>query len=238
RNETVHKLIATAVLVIIWITPLGSNNALYPSMNNLFIVAPAVLFMIWNELFKGRNFYELLDLEARNTMVATRISLFLLIVTATVQCIIFGFVFIFRDTGFPAQNSTRIEGNEVLAGMHTNPERAALIEALTSYVEDKGYEGKRAIFYGDIPGLEYILKMPCAISHTWPNLGSFSYDEFANDIDSLDDKPIVFINTDYMADPYNPNKSERKEEYLDKYLEENGYSLSAKIEYIAIYSAY
>ena len=237
RNELAHKLIATAVLVIIWITPLGSNNALYPSMNNLFIVAPAVLFMIWNELFKGRNFYELLDLEARNTMVATRISLFLLIVTATIQCIIFGFVFIFRDPGFPVRNSTKIEGNEVLAGMHTNPERAALIEELTSYVSDKGYEGKRAIFYGDIPGLEYILKMPCAISHTWPNLGSFSYDEFANDIDSLTDKPIVFINTDYMADEYNPNKSYRKEDYLEEFLEENGYSLSAKIEYIAIYSA-
>ncbi len=237
RNELAHKLIATAVLVIIWITPLGSNNALYPSMNNLFIVAPAVLFMIWNELFKGRNFYELLDLEARNTMVATRISLFLLIVTATIQCIIFGFVFIFRDPGFPVSNSTKIEGNEVLAGMHTNPERAALIEELTSYVSDKGYEGKRAIFYGDIPGLEYILKMPCAISHTWPNLGSFSYDEFANDIDSLTDKPIVFINTDYMADEYNPNKSYRKEDYLEEFLEENGYSLSAKIEYIAIYSA-
>ena len=237
RNELVHKLIATAVLVIVWITPLGSNNSLYPSMNNLFLVAPAVLFMIWNELFKGRNFYEILDLEARNTMVATRIIFFLLIVTATIQCILFGFVFIFRDTGFPTQNSIKIEGNEVLVGMHTNPERAALIEELTSYVNDKGYKGQRAIFYGDIPGLEYILKMPCAISHTWPNLGSFSYDEFANDIDSLDDKPIIFINTDYMADAYNPNKSYRKEQYLEDFLTENGYSLSAKIEYIAIYSA-
>ena len=130
-----------------------------------------------------------------------------------------------------------IEGNEVLVGMHTNPERAALIEELTSYVNDKGYKGQRAIFYGDIPGLEYILKMPCAISHTWPNLGSFSYDEFANDIDSLTDKPIIFINTDYMADPYNPNKSAEKEKYLEDFLAENGYSLSAKIEYIAIYSA-
>ena len=237
RNDLAHKLIATAVLVIIWITPLGSNNSLYPSMNNLFLVAPAVLFMVWNELFKGRNFYEILDLEARNTMVATRIIFFLLIVSATIQCIIFGFVFIFRDPGFPAKNNTRIEGNEVLVGMHTNPERAALIEELTSYVNDKGYEGRRAIFYGDIPGLEYILKMPCAISHTWPNLGSFSYDEFANDIDSLDDKPIIFINMDYMADPYNPNKSAEKEQYLEDFLAENGYSLSAKIEYIAIYSA-
>ncbi|MBP5494845.1 MAG: hypothetical protein J6X97_07080 [Lachnospiraceae bacterium] len=237
RNDIEHKLIATAVLVIVWISPLGSNNALYPSINNLFIVAPAVLFMIWNELFKGRNFYEVLDLEARNTMVATRISMFLLIVTITIQCIIFGFVFVFRDPGFPTKNSTKIDGNEVLVGMHTNPERAALIEELTSYVNDKDYEGRRAIFYGDIPGLEYILKMPCAISHTWPNLGSFSYDDFVKDIDSLEDKPIIFINTDYMADAYNINKSYRKEQYLEDFLEKNGYSLSAKIEYIAIYSA-
>lgn len=237
RTDVEHKLIALAVIVIIWITPLGSNNALFPSINNLFIVGPAVIFMCWNELFKGRNFYEILDLEAKNTMVATRITVALLLISVMVHCFIFGIVFIFRDTGFPAANHTRIEGNEVLAGMHTNSQRAALIEELTGYIEEQDLEGQRAIFYGDIPGLGYILKMPCAISHTWPNLGSFSYDEFVKDIDGIEDKPIVFINTDYMKDEYNPNKSVPKEQYLQEFLDKNGYSLNAKIEYIAIYSA-
>ncbi len=239
RTDRTHKLLAAAVLVIIWITPLGSNNALYPIMNNLFIVGPMVLFMCWNELFKGRNFYELLDLEAKNTMVATRITVALLLVTIFVNCFLFGIVFIFRDSGFPYNNHTKIEGNEVLVGMHTNPERAAIVEELTVYIESNGYKGKKAVYYGDIPGLEYILKMPCAISHTWPDLGSFSYGEFAEDFEKLDEKPVVFVNTDYCknileVDEDDPNK---KNVFLSKYMGSNGYSLEARIGNIAIYTA-
>jgi hypothetical protein len=238
RTDKTHKLIAAAVLIVIWITPLGSNNALYPSINNLFIVAPAVLSMCWNELFKGRNFYELLDLEARNTMVATRITVGLLLISIVVHCSIFGVVFIFRDSGFPYNNHTKIEGNEVLAGMHTNPERAALIEELTSYVTKNNLKGREAVYYGDIPGLEYILKMPCAISHTWPNLGSFSYNDFVNDFESLDDTPVIFVNTEYCRNILDVDGNAiNKDQFLSEYMKNNSYSLDARIGNIAIYSA-
>ena len=238
RTDKTHKLIAAAVLIVIWITPLGSNNALYPSINNLFIVAPAVLSMCWNELFKGRNFYELLDLEARNTMVATRITVGLLLISIVVHCSIFGVVFIFRDSGFPYNNHTKIEGNEVLAGMHTNPERAALIEELTSYVTKNNLKGREAVYYGDIPGLEYILKMPCAISHTWPNLGSFSYNDFVNDFESLDDTPVIFVNTEYCRNILDVDGNAiNKDQFLSEYMKNNCYSLDARIGNIAIYSA-
>lgn len=238
RTEKTHKLLAASVIIILAITPLGSNNALYPSINNLFIVAPAVIFMCWNELFKGRNFYELLDLEAKNTMVATRITVALLLISIVVHCSIFGVVFIFRDSGFPYNNHTKIESNEVLKGMHTNPERAALIEELTDYVKNNNLKGQKAVYYGDIPGLEYILKMPCAISHTWPNLGSFAYDDFVNDFDKLESTPVIFVNVDYCRDILEVgSQADKKDIFLSEYMNNNNYSLDARIGNIAIYSS-
>ena len=40
------KLWAVFLLVIIWITPLGSNNGLYPIINNLFLTAPVSALML------------------------------------------------------------------------------------------------------------------------------------------------------------------------------------------------
>ncbi|MBO4346461.1 MAG: hypothetical protein J5840_02340 [Lachnospiraceae bacterium] len=239
RTSTEHKLMALAVLIILWITPLGSNNALFPSMNNLFITAPVIIFLCWHEMFEGRNFFELLDLEARNTMVASRIMIALLIVCIYVSGLIFGFVFIFRDPGFPYANSVEIKNNEVLVGMHTNPQRAALIAELNGYVKRRGLTGQKAIFYGNIPGFEYIFKMPCAISHSWPDLGSFSDADFKKDIDSLTEKPVIFINEDYCKDIFDlTNEATNKELFLADYMVNNDYKLKIRIGNIAIYGVY
>lgn len=236
RTSHVHKLMAMTCLVTIWITPLGSNNGLYPAFNNLFIVAPVTAYMIWTELFKGRNFYELLDLEAKNSMVSTRITVFLLVLCIAIQGMLFGFVFVFRDTGFPFDNTVKVEGNDRLVGMHTNNERKALIEELTKYVTEQELVGKEAIFYGDIPGLEYILKMPCAISHTWPNLGSFTVEEFRNDIEKLETPPIIFINSDICPDIFDLSaEAQEKECFLSDYMVNNEYKLAVRIQNIEVY---
>jgi len=238
RREREYKLLTLSAIIVISISPLGSNNALYPSINNLFIVAPTVVFLCYNELFKGRNIHELLDLEAKNSMVSTRITVLLLGVSIFIHSLLFGFTFIFRDSGFPNNNRYEIKGNEVLVGMHTNPERKGVIENLTQYVKDNDLEGNNAIFYGDIPGLEYILKMPCAISHTWPDLGSFSYEEFTEDIDSLNDTPVIFVNESYCEDILNPEDTfSQKDKYLSKYMNDNDYTLKIKIENIAVYTS-
>ena len=47
-----QKLWSAFMLVIIFITPLGSNNGLYPIISNLFIMAP-VSFVFLYEIFKN-----------------------------------------------------------------------------------------------------------------------------------------------------------------------------------------
>lgn len=237
RTSYEGKILAMTSLVIIWITPLGSNNALFPTMNNLFIVAPVTVYLIWNELIAGRNAYEVFDLENKNSMISTRITVSLLLLCVAVQCAIFGFVFIFRDPGFPYKNHTAITGNEVLKGMHTSAERANQIEELTAFVKENGYENSQAIFFGDIPGLEYILKMPCAISHTWPDLGSFAYDDFEKDINGLDSNPIIFVNANYFDENATlPEDLKEKQLLLARYMEEKGYVLRITSGNVSVYT--
>ena len=245
KNSSAHKLMALAVLIVIWITPLGSNNALYPSMNNLFLVAPIVLFMIWNELFRRRNFYELLDLEAKNTMVSSRVTIALLMISVMVHCSLFGFCHVFRDSGFPYNNHTAINGNSVLVGMHTNEERAETIEKLTEYVTNEGLaKNAEAVYYGNLPGLEYILGIPCAISHTWPDLGSYSDKTFEKELNDIAtsgnyeyaEAPTVFVNTDLCPDIMNPGPdASTKEKILKNYLSDYGYYLAYEVGEIQVY---
>lgn len=238
RTPREIKLLAMATLVVIWITPLGSNNALFPTMNNMFLVAPMTVYLIWNELIAGRNAYEVFDLENKNSMISTRITVSLILLCVVIQCTVFGFVFIFRDPGFPYKNHTAISGNEVMKGMHTTKERALQIEELTSFMKENGYENSEAVFFGDIPGLEYILKMPCAISHTWPDLGSFSYDELERDLNNLTSQPVIFVNDDFLKDSSNHTQIlQDKQKLLEKYMNDNGYELKKTSGNISVYTA-
>lgn len=49
------KLLSLMVLLVILITPIGSNNETYPNMNNLFLVAPVTFWMGYRLLLKLRR---------------------------------------------------------------------------------------------------------------------------------------------------------------------------------------
>ena len=49
------KLIGCISLVIILVTPLGSNNYVWPILNNLFFIAPVTFWMIYRFVRWGRT---------------------------------------------------------------------------------------------------------------------------------------------------------------------------------------
>ena len=80
--------------------------------------------------------------------------------------------------------------------------------------------------------------MPCAISHTWPNLDSFTTGEFTNDINKLEEPPVIFINKDVCSDIFDLDEnSNEKECCLSDYMESNEYKLAVRIQNIEIYLA-
>ena len=255
NNSSVLKTIVLANLLVVIISPLGSNNGLYCSINNMFLVAPTVIFLLEREIFLQRKIIceeeKGLGRIAKNVIVSSRIFLFFLLSYIYINCLIFGFLYVFRDSCFPIDNNFLIRNNYVLVGMRTNSKRAEIIEDLSKYVSDNKLKGKEAIYYGNIPGLQYILEMPSSFSTSWPDLPSFTNEDFEYDLELLKNKygidnsgsvkgcylPVVFINSEECEGLY-LDKSEKtyKESLLYNYLLENRYEEVMETGGIKVYS--
>lgn len=187
RNE---KLFAAMVLVVIAVTPLGSNNHLYPNINNMFLVCPFAL------MFFGRFLRYVRESGGLTVGGKWKISLFpagamfaAFLAATVMQCLLFGLVFTFRDGMQGEIRNTKIEKNTILKGMVTNELTAQSIESLTAFVEEEGLSDRSVILYGMIPGVSYMLDMPPAISTSWPDLESYNYEVMAQDMRNLRENP-------------------------------------------------
>ena len=184
RNE---KLLSSMTLILIAITPLGSNNHLYPNMNNMFLVFPFGLSLLGRFL---KSLYEAGGIivgkaEMEISLFPVRAMLASFLGVMCLQCLMFGAVFTFRDGMSGQKRDTKIEKNAILNGMVTNAPLAEAVEELTEYIETEGLSDKNVILYGQIPGISYMLDMPPAISTSWPDLASYHCEVLAEDMEKL-----------------------------------------------------
>lgn len=185
-----EKLMCGLGILVILITPLGSNNHLYSAINNLFLVAPFTLWMLTRFLCwlpgrltrsadrKGSSFFGTVSLFPVKAMIVC------ILVMITVQGTLFGIGYVFSESNGGENLHTPIEGSEVLKGMLTSPERAEALNSLLAYVNREGLKGQDIILYGQIPALSYYLEMPFAIS-AWPDLPSYNYAVMTGDLERL-----------------------------------------------------
>ncbi len=188
RNE---KLMASMTLILIAMTPLGSNNHLYPNMNNMFLVFPFGLSIFWRLL---KNLYEAGGMVVSRAEIVIsffpiRAMLAVFLGVVSLQCLLFGAVFTFRDGMSGQKRDTKIEKNAILKGMVTNAPLAEAVEGLTEYIEMEGLSHRDVVLYGQIPGISYMLDMPPAISTSWPDLASYNYEVMAEDMERLQERP-------------------------------------------------
>lgn len=170
-----EKLISGLVLLMVLLTSIGSNNGVYPSLNNLFIAAP---YTLWQCLrfFQGVKEHKLgrgplrgvvLSAWPLKGLLAGFLSLFLF------QSLVFGACFVFAEATGVQDISAEAANNEILRGVRMSPERAEQISSVSQYVKENGLKGKEVILYGQIPALSYYLQMPSAFN-PWSDLRSFS----------------------------------------------------------------
>lgn len=185
------KLWAVFLLVIILVTPLGSNNGLYPIMNNLFLVIPVSLLMIADVLKRSRK-----SERAGSVGFAFRIVLGFVLVCTAIQSVMFGICFIFHDAGAQAganKDNGRIETlqcSNAGAGLVTTADKKAALEELDQYLYENELNKKRVILYGDIPALAYLFDMEPAVFTTWADLDSNSMEILKEELDYLTDGTV------------------------------------------------
>jgi hypothetical protein len=180
------------VLVQIFVTPLGSNNALYPIINNLFLVLP---FMLWMAYSVKSSF-------------VWQAPFAVLVAFVCVQSVGFHMNFIFQDGVQGEKRTVCVDTPVKAAHVYTAEENGAMLEELAAFADTEGLTGRAILTYGDLPGLGYLLDMPPALSTFWCDLDSYRMVEYEQDMaklenaiaqDGVDAAPVIILSSPTAA---------------------------------------
>lgn len=178
------KLMLGLAMLIILITPLGSNNHLYSSINNLFLVAPMVLWMLlrflrWlpQEMAVGKS-------SLRLSLIPVKVMLAAILVMLGFQSLCFGYTYVFMESKGGENLHTKIENNDILKGMYADPDHARMLTEITDFVKKDNLQGQELLLYGQIPAMSYYLQMPFAIT-SWPDLASYHKTVMEQDLENI-----------------------------------------------------
>lgn len=197
-----EKLISGLMLLVVLLTSLGSNNKVYPSMNNLFVAAPYTLWECWCFFTKVKEWrWKRLVASAFpvKTIMAAFLGLFLF------QSAMFGASFVFAEGTGILETSAMVENNEILKGVKMQPERAQWMQDTTAYVEAHDLQGREVLLYGELPALSYYLQMPSAFN-PWSDLRSYSLETMEQDMRETEEdmevdvmkRPVIIVEDKYV----------------------------------------
>lgn len=178
------RLIGCIALIVILITPLGSNNHIWPVLNNLFFIVPVVFWMVYRFARWGRIY---LDTTGKVPLFPMKAMVSGILVAFFVQAVGIGFCYVFLDGETGQERTYKVTGNPVLKGMRTNEMNAETLEEISAFMtENKSeYEGKKLILYGNIPGLAYYLDRAPAIYTTWADLNTSSLSQLKEELTDM-----------------------------------------------------
>lgn len=197
-----ERLISGLLLLVVLLTSLGSNNKVYPSLNNLFVAAPYTLWECWRFFARVKEWrWKRLVVSAYpvKVILAAFLGMFLF------QSIGFGANFVFVEATGARQVTATVDNNEVLKGVKMHPNRARWLEEITAYVKENDLQGREVILYGEIPALSFYLQMPSAYN-PWSDLRSYSIEAMQEDMQetaaemeaAAGKRPVIIVEDRYM----------------------------------------
>lgn len=245
-----EKLISGMLILVILLTSIGSNNGVYPSLNNLFVAAPYTLWESWRFIKNGRE----------KKIAHVTISLYPLKCILTAFLLLccfqfggFGAGFVFAEATGVQDISAVVENNEILKNVKMSEEKARWMTELTAYVQENDLQGQEVILYGKVPALSYYLQMPSAFN-PWSDLRSYSYEAMEEDMAELNgETPVIILENNYdiylsggkeALEALNVSEKEieeivadshKKLQLLGEFMRENNYELTFRNEKFAVY---
>lgn len=243
-----EKLISGMLILVILLTSLGSNNGVFPSLNNLFVAAP---YTLWESFrfIRGAGEKRIARVIINPFPAKCILTAFLL------MCLFqfggFGVEFVFAESTGVQDIGDLAENNEILKNVKMSEEKARWMTELTAYVQENELQGREVILYGYIPALSYYLQMPSAFN-PWSDLASYSYEAMVEDMQELNgETPVIILENrcaeyldggrkaleDLQVEAAEVEKmvSDRKLLLLEDFMEENHYELTFRNEKFALY---
>ena len=182
-----EQTLAFSALMIILITPLGSNNYTYPVINNLFLAAPISLWMFRRLMQR---------LGEKNYNFAWQGMVTMTIMVTLVQGAIFHSVYTFGDGDDGSKRNSKA-GIPKVSAMTTTEYNAQTLNELADAIKANGLQDTKAVFFGGVPGLAYILDLEPALDSVWPDLDSYSVSKFDKGLMDLsvsgDPEPTIIV---------------------------------------------
>ena len=230
------KLWAVFLLVIIWITPLGSNNGLHPIINNLFLVAPVSIYLL-AQCFRTLKLDS--TFKAHRRFVVVSVCIMVLVCTMA-QSILFGHFFIFHDAkaGDEQQTLTELKCSTAALGLKTTAEKKQAIESLDSFLYDSELNKEHVILYGNIPAVAYIFDMQPAIFTTWADLDSNRLSLLEQDLNTISQNggtPVVILGKEALDIRAQQGIPDAKLDAINAFMETAEYAIVYENDMFTVY---
>ncbi len=203
-----ERILSAAALVILLVTPLGSNNYTYQNMNNMFLIAPYTLWMCW---LIGKKTWK------RSIHFPWQAFVALILFMTFVQGIGFGCNYVFRDGIYGEKRLYTVDNSPVLKGMYTTKENAESLTGLIDFCQKNGVGDAPILLWGDAPGLSYILDTPSAIFTTWPEIPSNTYEALDKALEELEWNPDIILHNEPGRDIVEGEKTDLILDYIVEY---------------------
>lgn len=211
------KLIGCISLVLILVLPLGTNNYIWPILNSMFFIAPVTLWMVYRFVRWGRDYF---DITGKVPLFGIKAMAGAVVIAFVIQSFGVGLFYVFGDGEDGSKLNYTVENNAILKGMKTTERNGENLSGISTYVKKNPeiFEGRKAITYGNIPGLNYYLDLPCALDTIWPDLNSYSISEMEEamtKLASLKERPVIILSRELYDLPDNSIKYEVINRYID-----------------------
>lgn len=254
-NDKESRFLGMTVILVTLLTSLGSNNGIYPSMNNMFLLAPYVLwklakFALWAFAKSWKKPETMSEMRFNFMPVAVTVWAFVLI--CGMQFFLFGRYFVFCEGTGMQETGVSFINNKALSGIKMSLKRAMILSDLNIFANAEGLPGQEVILHGKIPALAFYLQMPPAF-HSWNDLDSFSYETMQKTMEELmrqiseegRAKPVVIAARTYAEyGPIAPDGEEavsaspdNKWELIRRFMGLYGYEQTFENEMFAVWQA-
>lgn len=249
------RLIGCIALIMILVTPLGSNNHIWPVLNNLFFITPVIFWMVYRFARWGRTY---LDATGKVPLFPVKAMCSGILAAFFIQALGIGISYVFADGEMGEPRIFHVAENAVLEGMRTNGLTGEVLEEVTAFMLENNseYGQKELVLYGNIPGLAYYLNMPPAIYTTWADLDSNPLERLERELGEISEsrgndmvaRPLVVLTPqidaflaedeqamDYWGTDRTKYEQDGKLEAISSFLADNSYEQVFANEAFVIY---